>query len=108
MPELPEVETIRRDLDPLVTGRRITAVDVDPGTLGLLAGGVPLHASGEAAMRSAVAERASAEERSRERFTRGSFRGEPKCRRTGSAVHDPERESWNPVKMPLLLAARQA
>ncbi len=44
VPELPEVETIRRDLDPLVAGRRITAVDVDPGTLGLLAGGVPLEA----------------------------------------------------------------
>ena len=27
-----------------VAGRRITAVDVDPGTLGLLAGGVPLEA----------------------------------------------------------------
>lgn len=36
MPELPEVETIRRDLEPLVTGRRITAVEVDPGTIHLL------------------------------------------------------------------------
>lgn len=38
MPELPEVETIRRDLEPLVTGRSITAVDVDPATIQLLAG----------------------------------------------------------------------
>lgn len=38
MPELPEVETIRRDLEPLVVGRRITGVDVDPGTIHLLAG----------------------------------------------------------------------
>ncbi len=38
MPELPEVETIRRDLEPLVRGRRITAVDVDAATLPLLAG----------------------------------------------------------------------
>ena len=38
MPELPEVETIRRDLEPLVTGRTITAVDVDPATIQLLAG----------------------------------------------------------------------
>jgi formamidopyrimidine-DNA glycosylase len=37
MPELPEVETIRRDLEPLVVGRRIEAVEVDPGTLHLLA-----------------------------------------------------------------------
>ena len=37
MPELPEVETIRRDLDPLVAGRRIEAVEVDPATLPLLA-----------------------------------------------------------------------
>ena len=36
MPELPEVETIRRDLEPLVVGRTITGVDVDPGTLELL------------------------------------------------------------------------
>ncbi|WP_322795892.1 bifunctional DNA-formamidopyrimidine glycosylase/DNA-(apurinic or apyrimidinic site) lyase [Tepidiforma sp.] len=42
MPELPEVETIRRDLEPLVVGRRITGVEVDPGTLRLLAG-VPLE-----------------------------------------------------------------
>lgn len=38
VPELPEVETIRRDLEPLVVGRRITGVDVDPGTIDLLAG----------------------------------------------------------------------
>jgi formamidopyrimidine-DNA glycosylase len=37
MPELPEVETIRRDLEPLVVGRRIVDVEVDPGTLHLLA-----------------------------------------------------------------------
>lgn len=37
MPELPEVETIRGDLAPLVTGRRITGIEVDPGTLHLLA-----------------------------------------------------------------------
>ncbi|MBK8561228.1 bifunctional DNA-formamidopyrimidine glycosylase/DNA-(apurinic or apyrimidinic site) lyase [Candidatus Amarobacter glycogenicus] len=38
MPELPEVETIRRDLEPLVAGRRITGVEVDPATIHLLAG----------------------------------------------------------------------
>jgi formamidopyrimidine-DNA glycosylase len=38
VPELPEVETIRRDLEPLVRGRSIVAVDVDPGTIQLLAG----------------------------------------------------------------------
>ncbi|MBK9344128.1 MAG: bifunctional DNA-formamidopyrimidine glycosylase/DNA-(apurinic or apyrimidinic site) lyase [Dehalococcoidia bacterium] len=37
MPELPEVETIRRDLEPLVAGRRITGVEVDPATIHLLA-----------------------------------------------------------------------
>ncbi len=37
MPELPEVETIRRDLEPLVVGRRITAVEVDSATIHLLA-----------------------------------------------------------------------
>lgn len=36
MPELPEVETIRRDLEPLVVGRRITGVEVDEGTIHLL------------------------------------------------------------------------
>ena len=30
VPELPEVETIRRDLEPLVVGRRIVDVEVDP------------------------------------------------------------------------------
>ena len=38
VPELPEVETIRRDLEPLVTGRTITGIEVDPGTIHLLAG----------------------------------------------------------------------
>lgn len=38
MPELPEVETIRRDLEPLVAGRTIVGVDVDPATIQLLAG----------------------------------------------------------------------
>ncbi len=38
MPELPEVETIRRDLEPLVVGRTITHVDVDPATIPLLVG----------------------------------------------------------------------
>ncbi len=38
MPELPEVETIRRDLEPLVAGRRIVGVEADPATLPLLAG----------------------------------------------------------------------
>lgn len=37
MPELPEVETIRRDLEPLVVGRRIVGVEVEAGTLHLLA-----------------------------------------------------------------------
>jgi formamidopyrimidine-DNA glycosylase len=45
MPELPEVETIRRDLEPLVTGRRIVGVEVDAATLPLLAGaGVGIEA----------------------------------------------------------------
>lgn len=38
MPELPEVETIRRDLEPLVVGRTIAGVEVDPGTIHLLVG----------------------------------------------------------------------
>lgn len=37
MPELPEVETIRRDLEPLLVGRRIVGVEVDPDTIQLLA-----------------------------------------------------------------------
>jgi formamidopyrimidine-DNA glycosylase len=37
VPELPEVETIRRDLEPLVAGRRILDVHVDPATIHLLA-----------------------------------------------------------------------
>jgi len=36
MPELPEVETIRRDLEPLLVGRRIAGVEVDPHTIHLL------------------------------------------------------------------------
>lgn len=43
VPELPEVETIRRDLEPLVVGRRITGVEVDEATLPLLAG-APIEA----------------------------------------------------------------
>jgi formamidopyrimidine-DNA glycosylase len=42
VPELPEVETIRRDLEPLVVGRRIKDVDVDPATIHLLAA-VPIE-----------------------------------------------------------------
>lgn len=41
MPELPEVETIRRDLAPLLEGQRITRFDVLPGGERLLQG-VPL------------------------------------------------------------------
>ncbi len=36
MPELPEVETIRRDLEPLVVGRTVVAVEVEAATIGLL------------------------------------------------------------------------
>jgi len=43
VPELPEVETIRRDLEPLVCGRSITGIEVDTGTIHLLAG-VPIDA----------------------------------------------------------------
>lgn len=43
MPELPEVETIRRDLAPLLAGRTVRDVVIDPGTLHLLAG-IPLEA----------------------------------------------------------------
>jgi formamidopyrimidine-DNA glycosylase len=43
VPELPEVETIRRDLEPLVVGRTIAGVDVDAATLPLLAG-IPIDA----------------------------------------------------------------
>ncbi|KAA0235695.1 MAG: bifunctional DNA-formamidopyrimidine glycosylase/DNA-(apurinic or apyrimidinic site) lyase [Chloroflexi bacterium CFX7] len=43
VPELPEVETIRRDLEPLAVGRRIVGVEVDAATLPLLAG-VPIDA----------------------------------------------------------------
>lgn len=38
MPELPEVETVRRDLAPRVTGRRITGLDVKRGARRLLLG----------------------------------------------------------------------
>jgi formamidopyrimidine-DNA glycosylase len=38
VPELPEVETIRRDLEPLVAGRRILGIEVDDATIQLLAG----------------------------------------------------------------------
>lgn len=41
MPELPEVETIRADLEPLVVGRRVVDVAVDPATAPLLLGPVP-------------------------------------------------------------------
>lgn len=43
MPELPEVETIRRDLEPLAVGRRIVGVEVDDRTIQLLAG-APIEA----------------------------------------------------------------
>ncbi len=43
MPELPEVETIRRDLEPLVVEQRVAAVEVEAGTLELLAG-MPIEA----------------------------------------------------------------
>ena len=38
MPELPEVETVRRDLAPCVSGRRITGLDVKRGASRLLLG----------------------------------------------------------------------
>ncbi|HJP40139.1 MAG TPA: bifunctional DNA-formamidopyrimidine glycosylase/DNA-(apurinic or apyrimidinic site) lyase [Dehalococcoidia bacterium] len=38
MPELPEVETVRRDLEDLVSGRRIIDLNADASTLPLLAG----------------------------------------------------------------------
>jgi formamidopyrimidine-DNA glycosylase len=44
MPELPEVETIRSDLAPLVAGRRIASVTVDAATAHLLLGEVPAEA----------------------------------------------------------------
>ena len=43
MPELPEVETIRRDLEPRIVGRTITGFDVLPGAQRLLRG-VPQNA----------------------------------------------------------------
>ena len=42
MPELPEVETIRRDLEPLIVGRTIVGVEVEAGAIGLLTG-LPLE-----------------------------------------------------------------
>lgn len=44
MPELPEVETVRRDLAPLVAGRRIEAVEVDPASAPLLLGNTGIDA----------------------------------------------------------------
>lgn len=38
MPELPEVETVKRILEPLIVGRTITAVSVDPDFPGVLCG----------------------------------------------------------------------
>ena len=52
MPELPEVETVRRSLEPYLVGRRVTAVDaapvrlrlgIEPGQWRPLAGGGPLR-----------------------------------------------------------------
>ncbi|MFN0094899.1 MAG: bifunctional DNA-formamidopyrimidine glycosylase/DNA-(apurinic or apyrimidinic site) lyase [Dehalococcoidia bacterium] len=40
MPELPEVETIRGDLAPLVAGRTVLAIAIDPATAHLLLGDV--------------------------------------------------------------------
>ncbi len=40
MPELPEVETVRRDLEPWVVGRCIVGVDIDPQTAPLLLGAI--------------------------------------------------------------------
>ena len=34
MPELPEVETIKRDLEPLLVGKRISGVDIVPDPKG--------------------------------------------------------------------------
>lgn len=44
MPELPEVETVRRDLQPLVAGRRVESVEVEPGSIPLLLGDSGLEA----------------------------------------------------------------
>ena len=38
MPELPEVETVRRDLIPLVTGRKVTSFCIMPGAARVLCG----------------------------------------------------------------------
>ena len=42
MPELPEVETIRRGLSPLIIGEVIKDVFIEKDTLGLLAGSLSL------------------------------------------------------------------
>ena len=44
MPELPEVETVRRDLHPLVAGRRVESVEVDPASVPLLLGNTGIEA----------------------------------------------------------------
>ena len=41
MPELPEVETIRRDLEPLIVGRRVLRVRIHPGAERLAVTGAP-------------------------------------------------------------------
>ena len=43
MPELPEVETIRSDLEPYVVGRTIVDVEIDPATAPLLLGGIRIE-----------------------------------------------------------------
>ena len=44
MPELPEVETVRRDLHPLLLGRRVESVEVDPASAPLLLGDTGIEA----------------------------------------------------------------
>lgn len=44
MPELPEVETVRRDLHPLVAGRLVESVEVDPASAPLLLGDTGIEA----------------------------------------------------------------
>lgn len=43
VPELPEVETIRTDLEPLVAGQVIARVEIEPATLHLLVGDIPME-----------------------------------------------------------------
>ena len=45
MPELPEVETIRRQLDPMLAGRAITRADAHPSAKFAEDPGVPQAAS---------------------------------------------------------------